>query len=243
MSLLQEALDACAALNRRVEHLEYDKVAQALEITKLKRREDEPTAVQEVVDVVNTAKLIIEVVTAASETIAAASTIIFAVEPQVTTAIITASLVRVAAASTRRRKGVVYVFLLEDLSCVMKIKSRLVILHHFENEGGLYDVDLSGLCHEDGLKLMYAMVMKPFLIIVYLYKMALWFCLTLMEIPMRFTLFFLIQVFSYMGFLGKEGLSPAKQKMMLLDSVAEGTLMLLSQVKTVKDKVILLKQE
>nr|GEY52836.1 hypothetical protein [Tanacetum cinerariifolium] len=38
MSLLQEALDACAALTRRVEHLEYDKVVQALEITKLKRR-------------------------------------------------------------------------------------------------------------------------------------------------------------------------------------------------------------
>nr|GEU93552.1 hypothetical protein [Tanacetum cinerariifolium] len=32
------ALDACAALTRRVEHLEYDKVAQALEITKLERR-------------------------------------------------------------------------------------------------------------------------------------------------------------------------------------------------------------
>nr|GFC48903.1 hypothetical protein [Tanacetum cinerariifolium] len=38
MSLLQEALDACAAVTRRVKHLEYDKVAQALEITKLKRR-------------------------------------------------------------------------------------------------------------------------------------------------------------------------------------------------------------
>nr|GEW87879.1 putative ribonuclease H-like domain-containing protein [Tanacetum cinerariifolium] len=38
MSLLQEAMDACAALTRRVEHLKYDKVAQALEITKLKRR-------------------------------------------------------------------------------------------------------------------------------------------------------------------------------------------------------------
>nr|GFC30673.1 hypothetical protein [Tanacetum cinerariifolium] len=33
-----EALDACATLTRRVEHLEYDKVAQALEVTKLKRR-------------------------------------------------------------------------------------------------------------------------------------------------------------------------------------------------------------
>nr|GEU50297.1 hypothetical protein [Tanacetum cinerariifolium] len=38
MSLLQEALDACAALARRVEHLEHDKVAQNLEIIKLKTR-------------------------------------------------------------------------------------------------------------------------------------------------------------------------------------------------------------
>nr|GFA04952.1 hypothetical protein [Tanacetum cinerariifolium] len=38
ISLFQEALDACAALTRRVEHLEYDKVAQAQEITKLKRK-------------------------------------------------------------------------------------------------------------------------------------------------------------------------------------------------------------
>nr|GEZ09554.1 ribonuclease H-like domain, reverse transcriptase, RNA-dependent DNA polymerase [Tanacetum cinerariifolium] len=38
MSLLQEALDACATLSRRVEHLKYDKVAQALEITKLKSK-------------------------------------------------------------------------------------------------------------------------------------------------------------------------------------------------------------
>nr|GEY70599.1 uncharacterized mitochondrial protein AtMg00810-like [Tanacetum cinerariifolium] len=35
MNLLQEALDACAALSRRVEHLEQDKVAQDLEIIKL----------------------------------------------------------------------------------------------------------------------------------------------------------------------------------------------------------------
>nr|GFA10391.1 hypothetical protein [Tanacetum cinerariifolium] len=38
MSLLQEALDACVALTRRVEHLEHDKVAQDLKITKLKTR-------------------------------------------------------------------------------------------------------------------------------------------------------------------------------------------------------------
>nr|GEV86010.1 hypothetical protein [Tanacetum cinerariifolium] len=38
MSLLQEALDTYDALTRRVEHLEYDKVALSLEITKLKSR-------------------------------------------------------------------------------------------------------------------------------------------------------------------------------------------------------------
>nr|GEW61314.1 hypothetical protein [Tanacetum cinerariifolium] len=129
-----------------VKHLEYDKVAQALEITKLKRRvkklekwnmvkgrmiddfdkddvavlmddkeeevkddqEDDPAEVQEVVDVVTTAKLITEVVTAASETVTAASTTISAAEPQVPTAsITTAAPVRGVAASTRRRKGVV----------------------------------------------------------------------------------------------------------------------------------------
>nr|GEY97513.1 uncharacterized mitochondrial protein AtMg00810-like [Tanacetum cinerariifolium] len=35
---LSTALDACATLTKRVEHLEYNKVAQALEIIKLKRR-------------------------------------------------------------------------------------------------------------------------------------------------------------------------------------------------------------
>nr|GEW68623.1 reverse transcriptase domain-containing protein [Tanacetum cinerariifolium] len=156
----EEALDACATLTRIVEHLKYDKRAQALEITKLKRRvkklekgnkvkvlklrrlqkvrtsqridtlkdtvmedasnqgrmiedldkddADDPAEVQEVVDVVTTAKLITEVVTTASETVTAASTTIYAAEPQVLAAAITTiAQVRVAAASTRRRKGVV----------------------------------------------------------------------------------------------------------------------------------------
>nr|GEU29154.1 ribonuclease H-like domain-containing protein [Tanacetum cinerariifolium] len=38
MNLLQEVIDTCTALTRRVEHLELDKIAQALEITRLKRR-------------------------------------------------------------------------------------------------------------------------------------------------------------------------------------------------------------
>nr|GEY13881.1 hypothetical protein [Tanacetum cinerariifolium] len=40
LSTSQEALDAHAALTRRVEHLEHDKMAQDLEITKLKTRSE-----------------------------------------------------------------------------------------------------------------------------------------------------------------------------------------------------------
>nr|GEU58764.1 hypothetical protein [Tanacetum cinerariifolium] len=70
-------------------------------------KEDEPAEVQEVVDVVTTAKLITEVVTAASESVATASTTIAAAEPQVHAATIIVASVRVVDASTRRRKGMV----------------------------------------------------------------------------------------------------------------------------------------
>nr|GFB83339.1 hypothetical protein [Tanacetum cinerariifolium] len=69
--------------------------------------ETEPAEVQEVVDVVTTAKIITEVVTATSETITAASTNITAVEAQVFAVTLTAAPVRVTAAPSRRRKGVV----------------------------------------------------------------------------------------------------------------------------------------
>nr|GEW67138.1 hypothetical protein [Tanacetum cinerariifolium] len=72
----------------------------------LSMQEDEPE-VQEVVDVVTIAKLITKVVTAASELVTAASTTIAAAEPEAPAAIITVAPVRVAAASTRIRKGVV----------------------------------------------------------------------------------------------------------------------------------------
>nr|GEX92996.1 hypothetical protein [Tanacetum cinerariifolium] len=115
---------------KRVKHLEYDKVAQALEITKLKKRvkklekrnkedmevadavkdvakEDktEPAEVHEVVEVVTNAKLIYEV-TATSDPITAASTTIPAAA-QVPDVTITSAPARVAAAPSRRRKGVV----------------------------------------------------------------------------------------------------------------------------------------
>nr|GEV81499.1 ribonuclease H-like domain-containing protein [Tanacetum cinerariifolium] len=174
MSILQEALDACAALTKRVEQLKLKRVrtsqridtsdntvmddasnqgriideldkddAVALmddkeddkeeeeakvvendqvhgrqaesqtEIYKinmdhaskvLSMQEDEPAEVQEVVDVVTTAKLITKVVTAISEIVTAASTIISAAEPQVSAATIVAAPARVAAAPSRRRK-------------------------------------------------------------------------------------------------------------------------------------------
>nr|GEX57867.1 hypothetical protein [Tanacetum cinerariifolium] len=95
MSLLQEALDAYATLTKRRIDTSDDTVMddesnQGMIIDKMDKddaivlmddkeddkkdeeaKEDEPTEVQEVVDVVTTAKLITEVVTAASETVTA----------------------------------------------------------------------------------------------------------------------------------------------------------------------------
>nr|GEU45122.1 hypothetical protein [Tanacetum cinerariifolium] len=179
MSLLQEALNTCAALTKRVEHLEHDKVAQNLEITKLKTRvkklerankiktlklrrlrkgrmideldkdegavlmnEKEETEevkditsdaqvegkqakiyqidmdhaakvlsmqkdeleLQEAVEVVTTAKLIIEVVAVVSETVSAAAV------TEIVSAVVvvpTATPIKVYVPSTRRRRGVV----------------------------------------------------------------------------------------------------------------------------------------
>nr|GEX95477.1 hypothetical protein [Tanacetum cinerariifolium] len=80
--------------------------------------ETEPAEFQEVIDVVTTAKLITEVVTASSETVTAASAIITAAEAQVpaatTVVTLTAASARVVAAPSRRRKGVVIMDLQEE---------------------------------------------------------------------------------------------------------------------------------
>nr|GEU80173.1 hypothetical protein [Tanacetum cinerariifolium] len=111
MELLNTLLETCTTLTRRVENLEQDKIAQALEITKLKKRvrrlekrnkvkasglkklkkvgtgqrikssadtddEPEPTELKEVIEVVTTAKLMIEVVIRYPEETATPSTII-----------------------------------------------------------------------------------------------------------------------------------------------------------------------
>nr|GEW83367.1 hypothetical protein [Tanacetum cinerariifolium] len=178
IDLLHTLLETCTTLTRRVEHLEQDKIAQSLEITKLKQRvkklerrnklngriiasmdadvdvtlndaadiakevavdaeieesadvqgrqaesqakiyqielehgdkvlsmhddEVDPAELQEVVEVVTTAKLMIEVVTAGSATITAADTLI----PAATITAAASRLTTVPSAA-RRRKGVV----------------------------------------------------------------------------------------------------------------------------------------
>nr|GEU75386.1 putative ribonuclease H-like domain-containing protein [Tanacetum cinerariifolium] len=115
MDLLYNLLDTYTTLTKRVENLEQDKIAQVLEITKLKQRvkkleqrnklkvlsmqddEVEPAELQEVVEVVTTAKLITEVVTAASATITAAA---------LTLTTVAALTFTTAPSTARRRKGV-----------------------------------------------------------------------------------------------------------------------------------------
>nr|GEY90853.1 hypothetical protein [Tanacetum cinerariifolium] len=74
----------------------------------LSMQEDEPK-VQEAVDVVTTAKLITKVVTAASTPVSDASTIIPAAKPKVLGATPTVVPIRVAVASTRRKKTIEHV--------------------------------------------------------------------------------------------------------------------------------------
>nr|GFC14158.1 hypothetical protein [Tanacetum cinerariifolium] len=87
--------------------LEDDKEVAADEVLSMQEDETKPTEVQDVVEVVTTAKLITEVVTVANETITAASTTITAAEAQVPAATLTAAPSRVTSAPSRRRKGVV----------------------------------------------------------------------------------------------------------------------------------------
>nr|GEX50569.1 hypothetical protein [Tanacetum cinerariifolium] len=79
----------------------------ANKVLSMKEDKTEPAEVQEMVDVVTTAKLITEVVIAASETVTAASAIITAVEAQVPAATLTVAPAKVVAALSRRRKGMV----------------------------------------------------------------------------------------------------------------------------------------
>nr|GEU35248.1 hypothetical protein [Tanacetum cinerariifolium] len=79
----------------------------ANKVLSMQEDETEPTKVQEVVDVVTTAKLITEVATAASKIVTAASVIITTAEAPVPATTLTAAPAKVVAAPSRRRKEVV----------------------------------------------------------------------------------------------------------------------------------------
>nr|GEX79210.1 hypothetical protein [Tanacetum cinerariifolium] len=135
-SISQEALDTCAAL------LDELSTWNMIRIPKL--QEDET----EVVKVVTTAKLIPEVVTAASTPVSAASTIIPAPEPQVlAAATTTAALVRVATTSTRRRKGVVIRDPEEESTTIIPADTKK--LHEELNKDIEWDVAIEHLKQKD----------------------------------------------------------------------------------------------
>nr|GEV84909.1 hypothetical protein [Tanacetum cinerariifolium] len=89
--------DAVVLKDDKEEDREVADVVKDVEEAKV---DESPAEVQELVDVVTTAKLITEVVTAASETVTAASVIITIAEAQVLAATLTAAPARVAAAAT-----------------------------------------------------------------------------------------------------------------------------------------------
>nr|GEU82676.1 hypothetical protein [Tanacetum cinerariifolium] len=78
----------------------------AKKVLSIQEEESKPAELQEVVDVVTIAKIITEVVTAASDTIIAASTTITTVDVPIPAATITGAYTLTVAPS-RRRKGVV----------------------------------------------------------------------------------------------------------------------------------------
>nr|GEU42602.1 putative ribonuclease H-like domain-containing protein [Tanacetum cinerariifolium] len=102
-------------------------------VLSMQEDETEPAEVQEVVDVVTTAKLITKVVTVASETVTAASVIITAAEAQVPTVTVTAAPVRVTATPRRRTKGVVIRDPKESTTSIIihaKTKSKDKVIDH-----------------------------------------------------------------------------------------------------------------
>nr|GEV77727.1 hypothetical protein [Tanacetum cinerariifolium] len=137
ISLLQKALDSCATIARRVEHLEHDKVAQNIEITKLQTRvkkldrankgrmideldrdegavllsEKEEKKAEEVKDITDEPEVheAVEVVTTTKLIIKVVAAVSETVSAAavVPAATVTAAPVKAAVPSTRRKRGVV----------------------------------------------------------------------------------------------------------------------------------------
>nr|GEV43075.1 hypothetical protein [Tanacetum cinerariifolium] len=108
-----------AEIQAKIYHIDMDHPSIVLSM-----HEEESTEVHEVVEVVTTAKLITEVVTAASAPVSAVSKIIPAAEPNIPAVTITTAPVKVAAASTRQRKGVVIRDPEEESSAITPAKTK-----------------------------------------------------------------------------------------------------------------------
>nr|GFA41725.1 hypothetical protein [Tanacetum cinerariifolium] len=106
MDLLQNIMDTCTTLTRRVEHLEKDKIAQALKITKLKSRGRMIADMDADVDVSleDAKEVIVEKSDAQIDQITAASATLTAATPQLT---IDAASILTAPSVARRKNGVV----------------------------------------------------------------------------------------------------------------------------------------
>nr|GEU67131.1 putative ribonuclease H-like domain-containing protein [Tanacetum cinerariifolium] len=149
--------DVVAVMDNKEED-EEDKIAKVVESD----QEDEPAEVQEVVDIVTTAKLITKVVTAANETVTAASIIISTVEPHVLTATIIDAPVKVVAAPSRIRKGVV----IKDPEEELNTSSIIPAETKSKDKGkGILDVAIDHVKHkakeDPSIKRYQAMKRKP----------------------------------------------------------------------------------
>nr|GEV12145.1 hypothetical protein [Tanacetum cinerariifolium] len=168
MNLLQEVMDTCVALPRRVEHLEFDKVAQALEIKKLKTRVKklEKRNKVRVLKLIRDDNVVLkddkddykEVVDAVKD---------FEEIPAATTAVtLTATPVRVTAAPSRRKKGLVIKDLQEEYTTstiipaetkskdkgkgiLTKAQARKNIMLYIKNVAGFKIDYIKGMSYDD----------------------------------------------------------------------------------------------
>nr|GEW79987.1 putative ribonuclease H-like domain-containing protein [Tanacetum cinerariifolium] len=140
----------------------------------LSMQEDDPAEVQEVVDVVTTAKLITEVVTTASEIVTAANTTISAAEPQVhAAAITTAAPFRVVAAPTRRRKEVVIrdpeeestTIILSDTKPQTEVQARKNMIMSLKNVVGFRLDYFKGMSY-DNIRLIFEAKFNPNIVFI-----------------------------------------------------------------------------
>nr|GEV62130.1 hypothetical protein [Tanacetum cinerariifolium] len=205
----------------------------------LSMQEDEPAEVHEVVDVVTTTKLITEVVTAASETVTAASIIVSAAEPQVPAATITAAPdkgkgIMVEESKPLKKKQHIEM----DEEYARKLHAELkkdidwdAAIDHKEDTTLKVYTRSNAKCSETSSGRRKLNVLGA----VKVHKT------TTSRRPARMMVEYILHQAQEQDF-DQAKLSAAKQKLMLLDSAAEGRLMLLSQFNAANNILMLSSQ-